>query len=185
MPSRGLSFGPAVGGVARPMAEQILLLTHPALGIAGTLAALWLFVETLHASESNIGRIRRAAIASCAAILLAGGLGGRWYVSHYNPDKAVIVQSDAWSWAHFVGMETKEHAYFALMLLAMYLPVAAYGFDPAATDARARGRRKALMACAMAIIVATIAMEGLGALVATGAKGALMEIHAAGAGAAR
>jgi hypothetical protein len=171
------------------MAEQILLLTHPALGIAGTLAALWLLVETLHASERNIGRIRRAAMASCAAILLAGGLGGRWYVSHYGEDKAVIVASPAWSWAHHVGMETKEHAYFALMLLALYLPIAARGFEPIGADcapnSASKARRASLIACAACIIVVTIALEGLGALVATGVKGSLMEERAAAMGVER
>ena len=43
--------------------SDIILFAHPTFGVLGILAAVWILVEALNASEANQGRIRLAAYA--------------------------------------------------------------------------------------------------------------------------
>src|SRR6516164_5279684 len=104
--------------------SDIVLFAHPTFGVLGMVAAVWVFVETLNASEANQARIRMAAYATTACIVLAWLLGGYWYTTFYAPEKAIILKGP-WPWAHDFFMETKEHLFFIPLLLAIYLPLAA------------------------------------------------------------
>jgi len=59
--------------------SDIILFSHPTFGVLGILAAVWLLVEALNASNANQARIRYAAFAgnemgliSTAGLLLVG-----------------------------------------------------------------------------------------------------------------
>ena len=65
---------------------DLLLFAHPMFGVLGILASVWVFVETLNASESNQARIRTAALAVAVFIGLAWIFGGYWYVHFYAPE---------------------------------------------------------------------------------------------------
>jgi len=43
--------------------SDIILFAHPTFGVLGIMAAVWILVEALNASEANQGRIRLAANA--------------------------------------------------------------------------------------------------------------------------
>lgn len=150
-----------------PVSDEVILLLHPAFGIFGILAALWAFVETLNASPANGGRIRTASLVSALSMWLSLLAGGYWYVNFYALDKALI-KSGPWPFAHSFFMEAKEHVFFALILLATYLPIAAAGDLPAAPAAR-----RLVLTVAALIVALGLAMEGAGAVVALGAKLAL------------
>lgn len=51
-------------------------------------------------------------------------IGGYWCVPYFATDKALIL-AGPWPFAHSFVMETKEHVFLPLLLLASYLPIAA------------------------------------------------------------
>lgn len=146
------------------MANELILMLHPAVGVLAILAAVWVMAETLNISSNNAMRIRSASIAAACLIWSAYLIGGYWYVLHYATDKALIL-AGPWPFAHSFVMETKEHVFLPLLLLASYLPIAASN-DLAAN----KGARVLVFCSATLIVVMGLAMEGAGAFVAMGAK---------------
>ena len=95
-------------------------------GVACIVATVWVFVDVLNASESNLARIRLMSRAAAVFMWLAFVIAGYWYVFSYKADKAIILKGP-WPFAHNFFMETKEHLVIMLLLLATYLPIAAAG----------------------------------------------------------
>ncbi|WP_159588886.1 hypothetical protein [Chelativorans xinjiangense] len=149
------------------MSKELILMIHPAVGVLGVLAAVWVFAETLNASADNIGRIRTASLLSAAFIWLAYVVGGYWYVVNYAADKALI-KAGPWPFAHEFFMEAKEHVFLSLLLVATLLPIATFA------DLKSNRPARLLVYWSSAIVVALgLGMEGAGAFIAMGAKVAL------------
>lgn len=149
-------------------ASDLILLAHAGFGVAGCLAALWVFVETLSARPGNAGRIRAAAIVT--AIFMAGAwiCGGYWYVHFYPAEKALILKGP-WPFAHDIFMETKEHLFFITGILSFLLLVITrekLDTNPAA--------RKLVLSVAAMIVITGLAVEGAGAVIDHGVKVALL-----------
>lgn len=144
--------------------NEILLLGHVFFGVACLLSTLWVFVETLNASAANQHRIRLASYAAAAFMWLAFLVGGRFYVTAYAPDKAVILKGP-WPFAHEIVMETKEHLVIMLLLLATYLPLTTAARLATNPDAR----RLVLWVSGLTALLA-LTMEGEGGLIAMGVK---------------
>jgi hypothetical protein len=149
--------------------SDLILFAHPTFGVLAIMAAVWVFVEALNASESNQGRIQAAAWVSAILIVASYLAGGYWYVTYYYAEKATILKGP-WPFAHNFFMETKEHAFFGLLLLALLLPIVVR--QKLATNWSAKAMT---MAVAMLIILNALAMEGAGAVINHGAKIALVQ----------
>jgi hypothetical protein len=148
--------------------NDILLLSHAAFGVTGCMAAIWVFIETLHAKQSNARRINVAAFI--VAICMAGAwiCGGYWYVHSYPAEKTLILKGP-WPFAHNIFMETKEHLFFITGILALLLPLATR--EKLYANAAAR----TLVLSIAGLIAATgLAVEGAGAIVNHGVKVALL-----------
>jgi uncharacterized membrane protein YwaF len=147
---------------------QLILMAHVFFGVACMVAAIWIFVDTLHASEANQARIRRVSWAAAIFMWLAFFIGGYWYVVFYPMDKAIILKGP-WPFSHNFFMETKEHLVIMLLILATYLPIAASNNLASNKDARR------LVLCVAALVALTaLMMEGEGAMIAMGVKVALL-----------
>jgi hypothetical protein len=146
------------------MNNNIILLMHPTFGGLATLAALWVFVDTLNAKETSLSRIKNVSILCAVLMWLTYIIGGYWYVVHYGPEKA-IVQAGPWSFAHSFFMENKEHVFLMLLLLATFLPIAASGNLVASKAAR-----KIVLWVAGLIVPISLAMEGSGAILSIAVK---------------
>lgn len=156
--------------------KDILLLLHPAFGVLSLLAATWVFVETLNASETNQSRIWLASLVVTACTLLTWILGGWYYVAYYGLDKAIILKGPV-PWAHGLFMETKEHLFFIPLILAMYLPIVARLRLSMNANARVM-----VLALSALIVVNGLALEGAGAIISWGAKTTLEQTAAWGNG---
>lgn len=152
--------------------NDIALFAHPTFGMLGILASVWLLVEALNASEANQRRIWLASWVVTLGIVLAGLLGGYWYVAFYAAEKAIILKGP-WPFAHSLVMEVKEHLFFVTLLLALYLPLLTR-----IKLAGHAGARLAVMTVAVLIILTGLAIEGAGAVVNYGAKVALIHMDA-------
>jgi len=149
--------------------SDVLLLSHATFGVAGSLSALWVFVEALNARSENLGRIRAASVLTAVCIALAGTCGGYWYLHFYPAEKALIL-AGPWPFAHNVFMETKEHLFFVTALLAFLLPIAARE----RLDANGAARRLVLSIAGLTALTG-LAMEGAGAVIDHGVKVALLQ----------
>lgn len=156
-------------------ASDIILLAHAAFGVTGCLAALWVFVEALHAQPGNAARIRAAALLTAVSMAAAWICGGYWYVHFYPAEKALIL-TGPWPFAHNLFMETKEHLFFVTAILAFLLPVVTR--EKLYSSAAAR---KLLLSVAALIMITGLALEGAGAVIEHGAKVALLRGGAKGA----
>jgi hypothetical protein len=156
------------------MDNNVVLLIHPALGGLATLAALWVFVDTLNAREASLSRIKNISILCAVLIWLTYFIGGYWYVVHYAPEKAIIKEGP-WPFAHGFFMEVKEHVFLMLLLLATYLPIAASGNLVASKAAR-----KVVLWVSGLIVPISLSMEGSGAVIAIAVKIGLLLKQAQG-----
>ena len=149
------------------MSHQVILLMHPTFGVFGILAAAWVFVDALNVNDANLKRIRTAAAVASVLMILAWITGGYFYVNFYGAEKAMILQGP-WPFAHNFMMETKEHLFFVVLLLALYLPIAAR--DQLTT----KGPKLVVLATSGLIVLTGIAIEGAGAIISMGVKVALL-----------
>nr|WP_306264868.1 hypothetical protein [Pararhizobium sp. IMCC3301] len=146
------------------MSNEIILLMHPTFGALSMLAAVWVFVEALNASQPGVARMRTAATISAVLMWLAYLTAGYFYVLLYGPDKEVI-KAGPWPFAHNLVTETKEHVFLMLILLVTFLPIAAAG--PVATN---RGARRVVLWSSAFVVLLVLAMEGAGGIMSLGAK---------------
>ena len=144
--------------------KQLILLSHVALGVGCIIATVWVFVDALNARAENLGRIRWMSRLAAAFMWLAFVAGGYWYVVDYKVDKAVILKGP-WPFAHNLFMETKEHLFLLVMILSIYLPIAAS--EKLHANATAR---KVVLWVALLIALNGLAIEGFGVVVNHGAK---------------
>jgi hypothetical protein len=144
--------------------NEVILMAHVFFGVLCLLASVWIFVDVLHASEANVGRIRKLSLGIAVVMWLAYLAAGFWYVTYYSADKAVILKGP-WPFSHNLFMETKEHVVIMLLLLATYLPLAA------ANDlVRSRAARTLVLWVSGLFGLIAFSAEGMGAMVAMGVK---------------
>ncbi len=130
--------------------------------------SLWVFVDTLHATEANLGRIRAVSLTAAIAMWLAYLIAGYWYIVYYGAEKALILKGP-WPFAHDVCMETKEHLVIMLLLLVTYLPIVVRG-----NLASNRAARSLALWTSGLIFVLALVAEGFGSMVGMGVKVALL-----------
>jgi uncharacterized membrane protein YwaF len=150
------------------MNNNIILLAHVFFGLICFIAALWVFVDTLHATDTNLGRIRAVSLGAAVAMWIAYLIAGYWYIAFYPADKAIILKGP-WPLAHNFFMESKEHFVIMLLLLVTYLPIAAAG-DLAANP----GARKVVLWVSGLVVALALSADSFGGIIAMGVKVALL-----------
>lgn len=96
---------------------------HILFGVIAIDAFLWAFAEVLKASPERIQKAKKAVLIGVIALFITWAIGGFYYVNFY-PDVRAIIKAGPASWAHYISMETKEHAFiivplFGLMVLGL------------------------------------------------------------------
>ena len=148
--------------------SEMVLMTHVGFGMLCIVASVWVFVDALNVSETNIARLRSMSLAVAVLMWLAYLIGGYWYVVYYGIDKAFILKGP-WPFAHSFFMEMKEHVILTLLLLTTYLPIVASN-----NLVSNKSARNLVLWVAGLIVLTGIAMDGSGAIIGMGAKIALM-----------
>jgi len=150
------------------MSKEMLLMLHPTFGILAMIAAIWVFVDTLNVSDANVGRIRSMGVLCAVLMWLTYIVGGYWYVVNYGVDKAII-KAGPWGFSHSFFMETKEHLFFLVLMLATLLVIAVQS-----NLARLSGARNLVLWVSGLVVLSALAMEGAGAFISMGVKVALL-----------
>jgi hypothetical protein len=151
------------------MLIQGLMMTHVALGVVGILCTVALFMDVLNANEGNTQRIEKLSIAVTVFIILAYLIGGYWYVVYYGHDRDII-KAGAWPWAHNYFMEVKEHLFFIMLMLSIYLPIVAYRNN----FLQDRNSRNLLLGISALTVLFGLLMEGAGGIISKGITIGLM-----------
>ena len=144
--------------------ENLLLLIHPVTGGLATLAALWVFVDTLNAGNGSESRIKNASLICAGLIWITYFLGGYLYLKYYAADKTIIL-AGPWAFGHNFFMEVKEHVFLILLLMATYLPIVA--FENIESN---KAARKIILWVSGLIIPISLSMEGSGAIIGLAVK---------------
>ena len=147
---------------------EVILMTHVLFGMLCIIATVWLFVDTLNASEANQARIKVLSLGVAVTMWISFLIAGYWYLVYYAPDKAIILKGP-WPFAHKFFMEMKEHVVIMLLLLTTFVPIVAFN-----NLAANKAARKVVLWVAGLIGLVAVAMDGAGALIAMGVKVALL-----------
>jgi len=150
------------------MNNNVILMLHVLFGLLCLVGSLWIFVDTLHASETNVARIRAVSLAAALSMWAAYAVAGYWYIVFYPADKAIILKGP-WPFAHDLVMETKEHLVIMLLLLATFLPIAARG-----RLASSKAARSVVLWTSGLVFALALVADSLGAIIGMGAKVALL-----------
>lgn len=154
--------------------KDIILFLHPTFGIFAMLAAMWVFVETLNASDGNQRRIWQGSVWVAILFALTWFFAGWFYTLYYHSGDQAVIEHGPVPWAHSFFMETKEHLFFMPLILAFYLPFVAR--LKLSTNAPARAM---VFVITGLITLNVLAIEGAGAIINWGAKTTLaQEVHA-------
>ena len=147
------------------------ILLHAGLGDIGSLCFLWVLVEIINAREEGLKRARIVSMIGFLGILSSWIVGGYYYVVTYGSQvKPVIIASD-FKWAHSIFMETKEHVFLFLPILAclVWLVLQSTKSWKGMTD---RGRR-AMGTISFLIFLIGFSMALMGFIIAVGARAGL------------
>ena len=142
-----------------------ILMSHVLFGVLGTLVAVALFFDVLNLSQANIKRVKQLCLVAVVLFVLSYLVGGYWYVVHYAPEKALIL-AGPWPWAHTYFMEVKEHLFFMIILLALYLPMLVYNKQLLESS----GLKVITLTVLGLMIVLGLTMDGFGAIITMGSK---------------
>ena len=150
--------------------KEFILLLHPTLGVLSVIAAIWVIVETLNASPTNLNRIKNASMLVAILMFLTWIVAGYYYVNFYAPDKAIILKG-SWKFAHNLIMESKEHLFFMTLILSFLLPVVA----SAKNIVSSKQNRTLVVSTAGLIVLSSLALEAAGSIIAMGVKIGLLQ----------
>jgi len=151
------------------MLNQGFMMLHVAFGILGILFAAALFMDVLNVKEGHSERTNKISLAIAVCMVLSFLIGGYWYVVYYGHDRDII-KAGQWPWAHNFFMEVKEHLFFLLLILSIYLPIAVYRNVPL-TD---RKKRNLVLGISVLIILLGLFTEGAGGIISRGVTFGLM-----------
>jgi hypothetical protein len=151
------------------MLNQGFMMLHVVLGVLGILFAVALFMDTLNANEGHYERTKRLSLAVSVCMVLSFLIGGYWYVVYYGHDRDII-KAGQWPWAHNYFMEVKEHLFFLILILSVYLPIAVHKNVPL-TDKK---KRNLILGISALIILLGIFTEGAGGIISKGVTFGLM-----------
>ena len=99
---------------------SILLSVHIIIGVIGIIASyatlLWLFKKNI-----SVRLLKISSITAFVAYITAWITGGYYYVVYYGSNVKPIIKDGPNPWAHSIIMETKEHIFLFLPLLAFVI----------------------------------------------------------------
>jgi hypothetical protein len=144
-------------------------MSHVAFGVLGILLAVAVFMDVLNVNEGNAERIKKLSLAVAVFIVLSYLIGGYWYVVFYGHDRDII-KAGQWPWAHNYFMEVKEHIFFLILMLSIYLPIAVHGKTPLTN----RNKRSLILGISLLIILIGMFAEGAGGIIGKGVTMGLM-----------
>lgn len=150
---------------------SLYILLHAGLGDFGSLLFLWVMVETINATDKGFVRAKTVSLIGLLLFVASWIVGGYYYVVTYGSAVKPVITASEFSWAHSIIMETKEHVFLFLPVLAVLVWLvlkSAKGWK----DMTKEGRT-ALGVLSIFVFLLGFSMALMGFLIAVGARAAL------------
>lgn len=100
--------------------KTVVLVFHVLAGTLGSSSALWALVDLKNIKNGSARRISTACLAEFI-FTLGSFIAGAWFYIKYYPEEKQIILGGPTPEAHTFFMEVKEHLFFVLLLLSVYL----------------------------------------------------------------
>jgi hypothetical protein len=147
------------------------ILLHAGLGDLGSLCFLWVLAEIINGKEEGLRRARIVSVAGLILLFLSWIVGGYYYVVTYGKIVKPIILGSAYSWAHGIVMETKEHVFLFIPLMAVVVVIAL--FSSKSFREMATKGRTAVGALSALVFLSSLSMALMGFLISAAARAAL------------
>jgi hypothetical protein len=154
----------AVIGTGREIA-----LLHSLTGGCTVLLFSWIIIEMQYPGPESLSRARLAAYLG--ALLTVAGcwiIGGYHYLSAYRENIRGIILSGSQPWAHEIIMETKEHIFLFLPMVAILLALGLHSVSSEGTGTGGEVRKAVVVTAALALFL-VILMLVMGAVLSNAA----------------
>ena len=99
-----------------------LLIVHVIIGLIGVMSSYAVLMGLLQRKVS-LGFLKGASWLAVISYIIAWFTGGYYYVVFYGKAVKPVIKAGAYPWAHTFFMETKEHLFLFLPILAIVLVV--------------------------------------------------------------
>lgn len=144
---------------------HVLLLFHIGLGELAGLCFLWVTVDTINRTDNGLKRAKIVSGVGAISALSAWIVGGLYYLRHYGPKvkPVLIAETSNLKWAHNLLIESKEHIFLFIPILALAAFILYYR-TPGWTSMGESTSKKAVMLSALIFVLCFI-MAGFGAMI--------------------
>lgn len=97
-----------------------LLIAHVVIGLIGVMASYSVLMALLQ-RKVPLAFLKGATFIAVASYIITWFTGGYYYVVFYGKAIKPVIKAGAYPWAHTFFMETKEHLFLFLPILAITL----------------------------------------------------------------
>ena len=144
-------------------------LLHSLTGGFSVLLFSWIIIEMQNPGPESLNRARLAAYLG--VLLTVAGcwiIGGYHYLTTYRENIRGVILSGSQPWAHEVIMETKEHIFLFLPMVAILLALGLQSVSGEGTGIAGEVRRSVIVTAALALFL-VILMLVMGAVLSNAA----------------
>ncbi len=135
------------------MIALLTLIGHILFGLIGVFASLGVTLA-LVGKKYNHSLARYSSITAFVAYMLSWLLGGWYYVTFYGSVVKPVIKDGPYPWAHLIVMESKEHIFLMLPILAAVLAIVIW-------LGRGKGNAVAVLSILTTIIAVFILITGV------------------------
>jgi|ETNmetMinimDraft_33_1059910.scaffolds.fasta_scaffold13758_1 hypothetical protein len=106
----------------------IALIAHVFIGFIGVIASYALLMGLLKKTLSH-RLLKASSLIAFLSYIFSWVIGGYYYVVHYGAEVKPNIKEGAYPWAHTLIMESKEHIFLFLPVLAFLLALIMWLFE--------------------------------------------------------
>jgi hypothetical protein len=150
-----------------------LIGLHAMLGEIGAFSFFWIFIDLLGPNSArSFVRARYASLLGVTALMASWIVGGSYYLGNYQSIIKPVIKDGPQPWSHLVMTEAKEHIFFFLPFLAIYIfaKLRAKPVESLVADEQAR---RSIMTLSILTFALGLAMAAMGYLISSGFRAAL------------
>ena len=148
-----------------------LVPAHAAAGEIGFLAFLWVTIELVNRRERSYVRAKWVSLAGIILLFTSWFLAGTYYLNHYGNVVKPVIKGGSFAWVHNIIMETKEHVFIFIPILALFAFLLILSFPKWSTDNKIP--RRSIYAICILIGALGFGMVGLGYIISAAVRATL------------
>lgn len=96
----------------------IFLILHVILGLISVICSYAILLQLLR-KNTSLSFLKKASLLNLISIWGSWLAGGYYYVLYYGPQVKPMIMKGAYTWAHTIFMEAKEHIFLMMPFVAI------------------------------------------------------------------